>query len=472
MKESLLSLLFILSLYNTILLLIFFKNRKGKLLLINSLPALLIGLPLFFSGSGIIFPYRDTFLTAGYLLFPVTFVILVTDYYPLKKRKHITAWSAAAFLGAAISLLLPGIMRTALFIYSLFPYLYLLFILRERLLVKLNVSLLLILSPVIISLFYFFSSGDSSMAYALTIIYTLTNISLLYEYSKRADFINHRIASLSALNKRLDQVITRQKQNNDQLKKIIAQKDVEILQIARHASLAEVTTGIAHELAQPLTGIKCISQSIIDDINFEELDLMQAVSDLSKISSLVDRSSSIIDHIRTFSRKRGFSFQPADLNVCILNAVELVNNQMRNSHIEVEFTLDESIPRIYGDNLSLEQLFINLILNSRDAISSRRETEKDLAGKIRINTGSNERNALLIIEDNGCGIPEDIIPKIWTPFFTTKRKGKGTGIGLSLSHRIIREHNAEVSVDSSGNGTVFTITFPLERHASSGEQGS
>jgi histidine kinase len=212
---------------------------------------------------------------------------------------------------------------------------------------------------------------------------------------------------------------------------------------------------------QPLTGIKCISQSIIDDINYEELDLMQAVSDLSKISSLVDRSSSIIDHIRTFSRKRGFSFQPADLNTCILNAVELVINQMRNSHIDVEFILDETIPGIYGDNLSLEQLFINLILNSRDAINTRKENYEEPAGKIKIMTGSNENNAWLIIEDNGCGIPEDIIPKIWTPFFTTKRKDKGTGIGLSLSHRIIKEHNAEVSVDSSGNGTVFTITFPL-----------
>ncbi len=85
-------------------------------------------------------------------------------------------------------------------------------------------------------------------------------------------------------------------------------------------------------------------------------------------------------------------------------------------------------------------------------------------------TGSNELNAWLIIEDNGCGIPEDIVPKIWTPFFTTKRKDKGTGIGLSLSHRIIKEHNAEVSVDSSENGTVFTITFPVESPSSPAEQ--
>lgn len=469
MKESLLNLLFTLSLYNTVLLLIFFKNRKGRLLLVNSIPALLIGLPLYFAGYGIILPYWNLVLSAGYFLFPVTFIYLITDYYPLYKKKHIVFWSTAAACSGTASFIFPAIFLKSVYIYHMVAYIYLIYILRERIMIKLNVSLLMFLSPLILSLFYFFSKTETSIAVALMSVYLATNLFLLYEYSRRAEFINQRISSLNALNKRLDQVITRQKQNNDQLKKIIAQKDVELLQIARHASLAEVTTGIAHELAQPLTGIKCISQSIIDDINFEEFDLMQTVSDLTKIASLVDRSSSIIDHIRTFSRKRGFSFQPADLNACILNSVELVNNQLRNSDIVVEFILDETIPRIYGDNLSLEQLFINLILNSRDAINTRKETIPELPGNIRIITGSDENNAWLIIEDNGCGIPGDIIPKIWTPFFTTKRKGKGTGIGLSLSHRIIKEHNADVSVESSGSGTVFNITFPHENSGSAEE---
>lgn len=471
MKEPMLKLLFILLLYNTILLMIFFKNRKGRLLLINSIPSLLIGLPLVFSGQGITLPYRDAVVTTGYFFFPVTFIFLITDYYPVKKGKHVITWGIAALTGIIISLLLPSIKGKILLLYHISAYIYLIIILKEHIFTRINVSLLFIISPAVFSFFYCLSHEENSMASPLIFIYLLTNISLLYEYSKRADFINRRISSLNALNKRLDQMITRQKQNNEQLKKIIAQKDVELLQIARHASLAEITTGIAHELAQPLTGIKCISQSIIDDINYEELDLMQTVSDLSKISSLVDRSSSIIDHIRTFSRKRGFTFKPADLNACILNAVELVNNQMRNSHIDIKFILDESIPAIYGDNLSLEQLFINLMLNSRDAINAKKEISGDVAGRIKIMTGANELNAWLIIEDNGCGIPEDIIPKIWTPFFTTKRKGKGTGIGLSLSHRIIKEHNAEVTVDSSGSGTVFTIAFPLELPPSYSENG-
>lgn len=462
MKDFLFTLLFILFLHNIILMLIIFRNRKALFVSFNSLPAILIALPVFASKSGFLLPASEVIKSAGYFFYPLTFVILITDYYPLKKGKHILTWFCAAAAGFIIwqsSIITDELI---LYVYQVSIFLYLLIILKERLFVKFNITLLLITSPFIIFLFFFLNLVDPPLASALIIVSLLTNLVLLYDYSRRVEVINQRITGITALNKRLDQVITRQKQNNDQLKKIIAQKDVELLQIARHASLAEITTGIAHELAQPLTGIKCISQNIIDDINFDELDLMQAVSDLSKISSLVDRSSSIIDHIRTFSRKRGFSFQPADLNACILNAVELVNNQMRNSHIEVEFNLDESIPGIYGDNLSLEQLFINLILNSRDAIIARKEHCEALAGKIKILTGANKENAWLIIEDNGCGIPEDIIPKIWTPFFTTKRKGKGTGIGLSLSHRIIKEHNAEVSVDSSGDGTVFSIIFPLE----------
>jgi histidine kinase len=274
-------------------------------------------------------------------------------------------------------------------------------------------------------------------------------------------FAGRKYQNIKTLNKRLNQIIIRLRMSNDALKKIISQKDIELLQIARHASLAEITTGIAHELAQPLTGIKCIAQNMIDDINLNEFDAMQGVADLTKMSSLVDRSSSIIDHIRTFTKKRDFSFQQIDLNGSILNAIELINNQMKNSDVNLIFALDDSAPKIYGDNLSLEQLFINLILNSKDAILAKKNMYSDFNGLIKVISTFHNNKVKLIIEDNGSGIPKDVIPKIWSPFFTTKKKGQGTGIGLSLSHRIIEDHNADVSIDSSNEGTTFTILFPV-----------
>lgn len=260
----------------------------------------------------------------------------------------------------------------------------------------------------------------------------------------------------------MEQNINRLKQSNEQLMKIISQKDIELFQLARHASLAEITTGIAHELSQPLTGIKCIAQSIIDDINYDEMDLLQTVSDLTKISSLVDRSSLIIEHVRSFSRRKGFVFKPLDINNCIIGAVDLIKNQLRNSEIEIELQLDERLPLINGDSLSLEQLLINFLINGRDAIVTKKESIPTLHGLISVRTFCNGNTVFVEIADNGCGIPPDIIPNIWSPFFTTKKGGKGTGIGLSLCQRIIREHNGAISVESTENGSKFTIIFKGE----------
>jgi len=451
---------FIILLFISIQLFVFFRNKRAMLLLLNVIPSLLITMSAILYNETNSSPCLRYITYAGFLIYPFTFILLVINYFPINKKNHFFKSLIISFPFMILFLIYRDysiilLMHTALYI--------LLFVsIKEKSLVKFHIVLIMILPSLSLSYYYNYFHQTTLLVIILDSIYILTYLFVLYEYSRRVHFINLRLLSINALNKRLNQIITRIRQSNDTLKKIISQKDIELLQIARHASLAEVTTGIAHELAQPLTGIKCLSQNMIDDINYNDFDHMQAVSDLVKISSLVDRSSSIIDHIRTFSRKRGFSFQQADLNACILNAIELINNQIKNSRIDLIFVLDDSVPRIYGDNLSLEQLFINLILNSKDAISSKMESTENYNGVIKITTTFLDNVVKLIIEDNGSGIPDDIVPKIWTPFFTTKQKGKGTGIGLSLSHRIIKEHNADVSINSSGEGTIFTIVFPVE----------
>ena len=183
---------------------------------------------------------------------------------------------------------------------------------------------------------------------------------------------------------------------------------------------------------------------------------------------LVDRSSSIIDHIRTFSRKRGYTFRPVDLNVCILNSIDLLKEQLRKNDIEIVFILDDTLPKITGDNLSLEQVFINLIINSKDAILGRKENT-DFNGQIIITTKLNNTMVELDIEDNGGGIPDHILPKIWTPFFTTKNKGKGTGIGLSLSQKILKKHKTEIDIKKLDQGTLFRINFIIDPSENSDE---
>lgn len=460
MVNSLLEILLILLLFISIQLSVFFRNRRAKLMLLNILPSLLITASTLVINAGFNTRLMNLIMIAGLFLYPLTFVLLVIDSTPLNKRNHFT-FTVLIALPFLILFLLKDNLSVIILMHAVI-YTFLFSSLTNAFLKKLPVLVFMIIPSLFLFYYYNHFHKTFPVVASLVLLSIVMSLYVLYEYSRRLHFVSLRLTSINNINKRLNQVITRLRQSNDTLKKIISQKDIELLQIARHASLAEVTTGIAHELAQPLTGIKCISQNMMDDINYNDFDHMQAVSDLAKISSLVDRSSSIIDHIRTFSRKRGFSFQQADLNACILNAIELINNQIKNSGLDLIFVLDDSIPRIYGDNLSLEQLFINLILNSKDAINSKIESTPDFHGVIKITTTFNDNMVRLVIEDNGSGIPDDIIPKIWSPFFTTKQKGKGTGIGLSLSHRIIKEHNADVSIQSSKGGTVFTIIFPVE----------
>lgn len=462
MATSITDILFILVFLAALQFFIFIRHRKARLLFFFLITVLIMTLIQILEVKGLnVRGFRFIVYTA-LLFYPYTYSRLVLDFSPLRISNYTIKfiYLSIPFIAAAISF--KQFSHAILLLFHSVIYIYLLIILKNNFRIKLHIVLIMLIPSLFLSYHYFHYSEPGVIIISLCAISILITLVMLYELSMRVRFIGSRILTINTLNKRLNQIITRLRERNDTLKKIISQKDIELLQIARHASLAEVTTGIAHELAQPLTGIKCISQNMIDDINYNDFNQKEAISDLTKITSLVDRSASIIDHIRTFSCKRGFSFQQADLNVCILNAIELISNQMKNSNIDLIFVLDDSIPKIFGDNLSLEQLFINFILNSRDAILSKKQTQKDLNGAIRITTSLSDETVKLIIEDNGIGIPEDIIPKIWTPFFTTKQKGKGTGIGLSLSHRIIKEHNADVLISSSVEGTVFTITFPVK----------
>jgi len=459
LNHSLLEILFILLFFILLNLLCFIKNRKAVLLLLSLIPVFLITGASILKLRYLTGTLPELLIFSGLIIFPYTFVYMTLQEYPVDYRGFFLKSVILSVPILVLFVIIPERRYPLICLLHMALYTQLLITLKTKLFVKLHLTFIMIAPLIYLFFHYLFIRDDSLLIFAINFTYIINFFIILFEYSLRLDTVQERMQALIKTNTKLNQGITRLRQNNEQLKSIISQKDIELLQIARHASLAEVTTGIAHELAQPLTGIKCISQSMIDDINYDELDRMQAVADLAKISSLVDRSSSIIDHIRTFSRKRGFSFQQIDLNSCILRAIDLINNQIKRGDIDIVFDLNDSIPLIKGDNLSLEQLFINLILNSRDAIEAKKEADNSRQGLIKVITGHSGNDVILEIEDNGCGIPQEILSRIWTPFFTTKQKGKGTGIGLSLSHRIIKEHRAEISIDTSEKGTKFRIVF-------------
>jgi len=447
-------------------LLIFFRNRMGKLLIINLVPVLLVTVPLSLQYNDIHLHMSSIMTFMGLILFPYTFAYLVLDFFPVLKKEFLKQLLMFLVLLFPVLVLLDDHRYIIIQILHIIVYMGIIIRIYDKLLVKVYISSILVF-PLLFLLWNIYSIRNADyLLLSIIIQYIITYLVILFEFSRTLFSTNYKLTNVVDQNIILDQRITRLKQNNDQLRRIIGQKDTELQQLSRHASLAEITTGIAHELAQPLTGIKGVSQNMIDDIKYEEFDNLQGIADLERIVGLVDRSSSIIDHIRTFSRKRGYSFRPVDLNVCLLDVIDLLKEQMRKNDIEIIFILDDCLPKITGDNLSLEQVFINIIINAKDAILQRKENE-DINGQIVITTKMNGDFVQLDIEDNGGGIPDHIIPKIWTPFFTTKNRGRGTGIGLSLSSKILKKHMAEAEIRKKGQSTIFTILFPVDQYETS-----
>jgi histidine kinase len=239
----------------------------------------------------------------------------------------------------------------------------------------------------------------------------------------------------------------------------------QLIQASKMATLGEMATGVAHELNQPLSVIKTASSFFIKKIGKNEpLDNEVLFKMLHKIDSNVDRATKIILHMRQFARKSEMDFEKVQVNEILERAFEIFSQQLKLRGIEVEWHLEKNLPKINADPSRLEQVFINLLLNARDAI----EAEKDRIDamskekKILLGTRSDGKDVICEICDTGIGVPETIADKIFEPFFTTKQVGKGTGLGLSISYGIIKEcgGNIRVAPHSSG-GACFIINFPI-----------
>ena len=239
----------------------------------------------------------------------------------------------------------------------------------------------------------------------------------------------------------------------------------QLIQASKMATLGEMATGIAHELNQPLSVIKTASSFFIKKINKQEeiaADILHNM--LTKIDQNVDRASKIINHMRQFARKSDLEMEKVHVNAILENAFEIFSQQLKVRGIEVEWHLDKNLPKIQGDPGRLEQVFINLLLNARDAIEERwQDAGAAIAEKkITLTSCMIFDKVFVRVRDTGSGIPKHILDKIFEPFFTTKEVGKGTGLGLSISYSIIKECGGDITVTSEKDqGTCFTVKFPV-----------
>lgn len=245
------------------------------------------------------------------------------------------------------------------------------------------------------------------------------------------------------------------------------QKHAKLIQAGKMATLGEMATGIAHELNQPLNvvrlGCDYLSKMIRSGREFAPSDVDKVTKEL--IYS-VERASRIINHLRQFGRRAEEAMIPIDLNKPILNVFTLLGTQLETRGIRWQLALDEKLPKILGDDNRLEQVFINLIVNARDAMLLRAaqaaSSGSDSPKLITIRSFLEQDRAVVTVSDTGAGVPEAIRPKVFEPFFTTKKRGQGTGLGLSISYGIVREHDGTIEIDpDSEDGTTFRLTFPI-----------
>jgi two-component system NtrC family sensor kinase len=220
----------------------------------------------------------------------------------------------------------------------------------------------------------------------------------------------------------------------------------------RLASIGELTSGMAHELNNPLTSVIGFADLLL------EKDLPADIKEnITYMCREAKRTSEVVKNMLTFARKHPIIKQPVDINGIVSKVIEMRNYEHKMNNIQVISQLTNDLPNINADFFQLQQVILNIIINAEYFI---KEANKN--GILTITTEKNGQNIKLSIADNGPGIPKENINRIFDPFFTTKPVGKGTGLGLSICYGIVSEHNGHIYAESEvGKGAKFIIEMPI-----------
>lgn len=258
----------------------------------------------------------------------------------------------------------------------------------------------------------------------------------------------------------------------------LKEKEAQLVQSAKLATLGQMASGIAHELNQPLNVVRMASEYVLLQIEEGTMDADVLSKKLSQIESQADRMAKIIDHMRVFARQdrepRG-TLQPI---MCIENALTLIEQQFGADGIVLAKDLPDACGSIKGSAVQLEQVILNLLSNARDVIAeggaAMGAAGKRDTGRVGIElVDSPESDTITIsILDNGGGIADDVRQHIFDPFYTTKDEGAGTGLGLSISYKIIESMGGQLDAIDINGGTRFEIALPRIADATSGGNSS
>ncbi len=257
-------------------------------------------------------------------------------------------------------------------------------------------------------------------------------------------------------------------QNNHITGAILHMKDVtektkmeaQLVQSAKLAAIGEMAAGVAHELNNPMTVIIGTAQMMLRETKEDGI----ATEWLKDIINSGLRCRKIVQNLLTFSRQDQYPLVPTDLNDVVGRVLSLIQYQINKNKITITQNLSSALPKIVANGQQLQQVLVNFLLNARDALEG-----VDREGNIEVNTWlregkDGEKQVVVCVKDNGEGIAEENLAKIFNPFYTSKESTKGTGLGLSVSLGIAEAHGGFIEVDSKpGKGSRFSLVLPVEK---------
>jgi signal transduction histidine kinase len=251
------------------------------------------------------------------------------------------------------------------------------------------------------------------------------------------------------------QLFDRLQKKNDELEGAHAQieeQQAQLVQAEKLAGLGQLAAGVAHELNNPLSGILGFTQILLGSSDLTPLQRQ----DLETIHAQSQRCRQIVQNLLEFSRRKKTQIVAANAVDLLEQTLKLVRYDFSTSAIELVTEFPPDLPRVSGDESKLQQVFLNLITNARQAMENIKNAQ------LRITAAVEGEYVVFRFTDNGCGIKGENLSKIFDPFFTTKPVGKGTGLGLSICHGIVQQHKGELSAHSeAGQGTTFVLKLRI-----------
>ncbi|MBI4469080.1 MAG: PAS domain S-box protein [Acidobacteria bacterium] len=224
----------------------------------------------------------------------------------------------------------------------------------------------------------------------------------------------------------------------------------QLQQSEKLSSIGLLAAGVAHEVNTPLTGISSYTQMLLKQLPQRD----PRAQLLEKIQAQAKRASDIVSNLLNFSRTGSSEFADLDIHQVLNDTLQLLEPQLRSSRLTLVKEFAEDLYPVRGNAIKLQQVFMNLVLNARDAMPG--------GGVLTITTSERSGTALIVVNDTGVGIPQEHITRIYDPFFTTKGVGQGTGLGLAVSYGILQEHGGGILVESNlGSGSRFTVKLPV-----------